>query len=279
MSEPFVFDSRCTACKDPFGAAVCGSSVTFHCRPLETEGFSHCALVLYREFAGIREERELLREGLDGDRRRFSLTIQVPAEPELVWYHFRFWREDGSGCDLDKTGYRSDGVTEDWQLTVYAPSPTPAWFGEGVTYQIFPDRFCRLSVPDPTGLVGNRWVHQDWADGPQWRPDEDGEIRNRDFFGGSLSGIASKLPQLAELGVTTLYLNPIFESASNHRYNTADYRSIDPMLGTETDFQALCKQAHVLGRTSHSPESGPPAGTPARAGGPVREPRRDTAHR
>ena len=81
---------------------------------------------------------------------------------------------------------------------------------------------------DPAGLVGRRWVHEDWDDTPEWRPDPDGEIRNRDFFGGTLAGITSKLDDLKALGVTTLYLCPIFESASNHRYNTADYTRIDP---------------------------------------------------
>ena len=243
MSEPFVFDPRCDLCKEPFGAAVCGTAVTFHCRPLASEHFSHCALVAVCEFSGTRQELELSLEGPAGERICFSGVFSAPPQPELVWYHFRFWREDGTGCVLDKTGYRSDGETDPWQLTVYRESRTPGWFGAGVTYQIFPDRFCRLSVPDPDGLVGRRWVHQDWDDTPEWRPDPDGEIRNRDFFGGSLAGITSKLDDLKALGVTTLYLCPIFESASNHRYNTADYTKIDPMLGSEDDFRALCAQA------------------------------------
>ena len=247
MSEPFVFDPRCDACKTPFGAAACGTAVTFHCRPLASEHFSHCALVAVCEFSGTRQELELSLEGPAGERICFSGVFSAPPQPELVWYHFRFWREDGSGCVLDKTGYRSDGQTDPWQLTVYRESRTPDWFGAGVTYQIFPDRFCRLSVPDPDGLVGRRWVHQDWDDTPEWRPDPDGEIRNRDFFGGSLAGITSKLDDLRALGVTTLYLCPIFESASNHRYNTADYTKIDPMLGTEADFRTLCQEAHRRG--------------------------------
>ena len=249
MSEPFVFDPRYGLCKSPFGAAVCGTTVSLHCRPLASEGFTHCALVMRREFSGQQEERELYQDGVDGERIRFSLNFTAPAEPELVWYHFRFWRDDGSGCDLDKTGYRSDGQVHSWQLTVYRESRTPGWFGSGVVYQIFPDRFCRLpsDKADPAGLVGSRWVHQEWSDTPEWRPDPDGEIRNRDFFGGSLRGITSKLPYLADLGVTTLYLNPIFESASNHRYNTADYTRIDPMLGTEQDLRDLCDAAHARG--------------------------------
>ena len=153
----------------------------------------------------------------------------------------------GSGCDLDRTGYRSDGQPLSWQLTVYRKSQVPEWYGEGMVYQIFPDRFQRLSVPNPEGLVGNRWVHENWDEAPAWRPDPDGEVRNRDFFGGSLAGITDKLDELASLGVTTIYLNPIFESASNHRYNTADYSKIDPFLGTEEDFKTLCAQAKERG--------------------------------
>ncbi len=246
MSEPFVFDPRHDLCKTPFGAVPCGQSVTFHCRPLASEGFQHCAIVLLGEFSGSEAHIEFACGGPEGDRVRFSGTVFAPGEPELVWYHFRFWRDDGSGCILDCTGYRHDGLVEPWQLTVYEETPTPQWFGEGISYQIFPDRFCRLAVPNPAGMVGNRWVHENWADAPEWRPDPDGEVRNRDFFGGSLAGITAQLPHLADLGVSTLYLCPIFESASNHRYNTADYSKIDPMLGTEEDFRELCAKARAL---------------------------------
>ena len=247
MSEPFVFDPRCDLCKVPFGAVVCGREVTIHCRPMTCEGFSNCSIVLHSEFAKVWKEYELSVTGAAGDRTCFSVTFPAPDQPDLVWYHFRFRRSDGTGCDLDKSGYRSDGLIDPWQMTVYRESRSPKWFGAGVTYQIFPDRFCRLKMPDPEGLIGNRWVHENWDDVPEWRPDPDGEIRNRDFFGGSLAGVTSKLDNLAALGVTTLYFCPIFESASNHRYNTADYRTIDPMLGTEEDFKTLCAEAKARG--------------------------------
>ena len=247
MSEPFVFDPRCDLCKVPFGAVVCGREVTIHCRPMTCEGFSNCSIVLHSEFAKVWKEYELSVTGAAGNRTCFSVTFPAPDQPDLVWYHFRFRRSDGTGCDLDKSGYRSDGLIDPWQMTVYRESRSPKWFGAGVTYQIFPDRFCRLKMPDPEGLIGNRWVHENWDDVPEWRPDPDGEIRNRDFFGGSLAGVTSKLDDLAALGVTTLYFCPIFESASNHRYNTADYRTIDPMLGTEEDFKTLCAEAKARG--------------------------------
>lgn len=248
MSEPYVFDPRYPLCKQPFGAVPLGETVTFHCRPLRSEGFTHCALVTHGEFANIWKEQELSYAGEEPDGRVcFAGTFPAPETAELVWYHFRFWRDDGSGCVLDKTGYHSDEQLEPWQLTVYEPSATPEWFGGGVVYQIFPDRFCRLTVPDPAGMVGDRWVHQDWDEAPVWQADPDGEVRNRDFFGGSLAGITAKLDELAALGVTVLYLNPIFESASNHRYDTADYSRIDPMLGAEEDFSSLYAEAKRRG--------------------------------
>lgn len=242
MNVPAVFDSRDPHYKKPFGAVACGEECFLACRPLSQEGFTHCSVILYQEFAGRKLEVEMPFSGVWKDRTCFSVTLPPFQEPELIWYWFRFWRDDGSGCLMDKTGYRSGGEPQSWQLTVYQKSHTPSWFGEGITYQIFPDRYCRLSIPDPTGMIGNRWIHGDWKEPPAWRP-EDGEIKNRDFFGGSLAGVAAHLDDLAALGVSTIYFCPIFESASNHRYNTADYTKIDPLLGTEDDFKDLCTKA------------------------------------
>ena len=247
MLDPFVFDSRSESCKKPYGAVPCGTAVSYTVRPLRREGWSRCVLVTQREFSGQTAELELPCTGQDGDRNRFSGIFSAPAEPELVWYWFRLFREDGSSILLDRSGYHGGENVQSWQLTVYEESFTPAWFGCGVVYQIFPDRFCRLELPDPAGMVGSRTIHENWSDLPDWRPDAQGEVRNCDFFGGSLQGILSKLDDLADFGVTVLYLNPVFESASNHRYNTADYRAIDPMLGTEDDFHQLCQEAKRRG--------------------------------
>ena len=247
MLDPFVFDSRSESCKKPYGAVPCGTAVSYTVRPLRREGWSRCVLVTQREFSGQTAELDLPCTGQDGDRNRFSGIFSAPAEPELVWYWFRLFREDGSSILLDRSGYHGGENVQSWQLTVYEESFTPAWFGCGVVYQIFPDRFCRLELPDPAGMVGSRTIHENWSNLPDWRPDAQGEVRNCDFFGGSLQGILSKLDDLADFGVTVLYLNPIFESASNHRYNTADYRAIDPMLGTEDDFHHLCQEAKRRG--------------------------------
>ena len=229
------FNSRDPACKSPFGAAPCGTEVSFSvfAGPEEVTGGQ---LLLLEEFSG--QERAIPMTWADGALR---CVYRTPEEPELVWYAFSLTRPDGQVLRLDKNSGR-------WQLTVYdGQSRTPGWFGQGVSYQIFPDRFCRSRMPRPEGMVGRRTVHENWAATPDYLPDAQGEIRNCDFFGGDLAGITAKLEYLQSLSVTTLYLNPIFEAASNHRYNTADYLAIDPMLGTEEDFRTLCREAHRRG--------------------------------
>ena len=226
------FDSRDPACKSPFGAVPCGTEVSFAVFCTEEENIVSGALHVTEEFAGREQTVPLTLSG-----GAWRCVYAAPRRPELAWYRFSLRRRSGETVTLAQR-----------QLTVYEEyGAAPDWFGRGVSYQIFPDRFCRSCVPDPAGLVGDRTVHENWQDTPEFRPDERGEIRNRDFFGGDLAGIISKLDYLKSLGVTTLYLNPIFEAASNHRYNTADYMAIDPMLGTAEDFRALCREAHARG--------------------------------
>lgn len=234
------FDPRDTRCKTPFGAAPCSTEVRF---TLFDDAFCGCELLVYREFAGAEDVCPL-----PPAESGFAGTYTVPGEGELCWYVFRLTRWDGTLSYLGKNGLRPDrDGAERWQLTVYEDTGTPDWFGRGVTYQIFPDRFRRTGTPDVSGMVGRRWLHESWDDQPVFRPDEDGQITNRDFFGGSLAGITEKLDYLQSLSVTTLYLNPIFEAASNHRYDTADYRAIDPLLGDEETFRTLCREAHKRG--------------------------------
>jgi len=175
--------------------------------------------------------------GMELGQDLFQAELDTGDYLGLVWYSFTLEGADGRKQELGP-----------YQLTVYdgADQP-PRWFGRGVTYQLFPDRFCRSRIPDPQGMVGGRWVHQSWEEFPEYRPDQRGEIRNRDFFGGDFRGVMEKLDYLKELGVDTIYFNPIFEAAENHRYGTADYSRVDPMLGTNEDFSRLCDEAHKRG--------------------------------
>jgi glycosidase len=170
---------------------------------------------------------------------RYRFRIAAPGGTDLVGH-------TGRGC-----GSIGDGGW--WKLTVYdARRQTPAWVPGGVMYQIFPDRFCRGAGAPAPGSVHpvfpeSTHVRGDWGGAPEWQPDAYGNVNTFDFFGGNLNGITEKLPYLASLGVTCLYLNPIFLAQSNHRYDTADYYRIDPLLGGNDSFAQLCGSAAAYG--------------------------------
>jgi len=111
------------------------------------------------------------------------------------------------------------------------PSLPPQWASRSIFYQIFPDRFANGdSSNDPVGTVA--WDSQPTYD---------------NFFGGDLQGIIQKIPYLKQLGVTALYLNPIFESPSNHKYNATDYLKIAPEFGDLWTFKKLIAELHQAG--------------------------------
>ncbi len=232
------FDPAELKYKSPYGAVPSLSQVRFTLRPKRREAFVRAFLTARWEQEGDRVAvLSLPWVGLEGEYDLFSLQLELGGYVGLIWYSLALEHWDGRREE-----------TPLHQLTVYDDSePIPAWFGEGVSYQIFPDRFCRLSLPDPTGMPGGRTLHRSWEEDPEYRPDSRGEIRNRDFFGGSLRGVEEKLPYIKSLGVETLYFCPIFEGPENHRYGAGDYEKIDPMLGTKEDFTRLCQKAHGLG--------------------------------
>lgn len=192
--------------------------------------------------------RDMFWCGMNGDNEEWwDITLTIESEG-LYFYHFTYETPFGTGNIF----LRSAGIGEfapsgkEWQQTVYKRSyKTPMWCKGGIMYQIFPDRFNIGSAP-PTNFPEDRILHTSTDEQPHWKPDSNGKILNNDYFGGTLKGIEEKLCYIKALGVNMLYLNPIFEAHSNHRYNTADYSRIDPMLGTEEDFRALCKKAKEL---------------------------------
>ncbi len=238
MFDLTVYDPWKREYKRPYGAVTSGSVVRFTIKPLRSGGFSRARLLARFEFWEDKvREVDLRWTGHALGRDVFQGELSTEGYTGLVWYEFRLEGLDGR-----------EERSQEYQLTVYDGTETvPDWFGQGMCYQIFPDRFRRTEVPDPTGMVGGRWVHANWDDLPEYRPDEKGEIRNRDFFGGSLKGVEEKLDYLERLGVETIYFCPIFEAAENHRYGTGDYSRIDPMLGTNEDFTHLCGEAHKRG--------------------------------
>lgn len=134
-----------------------------------------------------------------------------------------------------------------FQLTCYERAvPEVDWYQNGVAYQIFPDRFANGNPHgEISGRKKNSFLYATIEDKPYYIKNDRGEITRWDFFGGNLKGIMQKIPYLKSLGITIIYLNPIFLAASNHRYDTADFMKIDPMLGTEADLAALIKELHA----------------------------------
>ncbi len=230
------FDAWDTQYKTPFGAVCCGTSVTFRILADECVQVSLCTDTL-----GSFE----MDKQPDG---YFKKTI-TPVESGLLYYWFclhdaygtTFYvgkHAGGTGqcCIKDPTGF---------QLTVYEQTPPlPEWYTQGIVYQIFPDRFY---AAEPISHAKENAYYRDWNDAPAYIRDADGNVIKWDFFGGNLKGIVQKLPYLKSLGITAIYLNPIFESASNHRYSTANFKQIDPLLGTEDDFKALVHAADKVG--------------------------------
>jgi glycosidase len=234
------FDSFHPYYKHPFGSIESGSALTLR---IKTSGGSPAVsarLVIISDETGntLRaEEKTAQGAGITPEGHDlFEFTVQI-VDTGLYFYHFEVVRQD-----------KGTERTPDYQLTVYSRGyVTPRWLKAGVMYQIFPDRFARSGNYRAPRQNKDYILREDWGGAPNGKPDEKGIVRNNDFFGGNLRGILEKLDYLEELGVTVIYLNPIFEAYSNHRYDTADFKKVDPMLGTEEDFRELCEKAMEKG--------------------------------
>ncbi|NLD88465.1 MAG: glycoside hydrolase family 13 protein [Clostridiales bacterium] len=242
----------------PGGAVVTGTVIEIRIKLPASYHVCEACLLLRREDAEITDSvismaKESSRGGID----TYSCTFAVPSTSCLLWYCFSLRREGGyvyyygrmepSEEDKTITGGIYNKFPPMWQITVYENIPAPKWFFEGITYHIFADRFRRSGKTKNPCPVGLRNIHTDWYDIPTIDYDENGKRINCDFFGGNLRGIIESLDYLKSLSVTTIYLSPLFEAASNHRYDTADYTKIDPMLGDESDLRELCEKAHEMG--------------------------------
>lgn len=175
-------------------------------------------------------------------------SVEISLDTGLYWYRFSYC--DCYGCHIIGRGEHGIGTADSenaFQITVYSQNyKTPDWIKGGIYYQIFPDRFFN-SGKTKESVPFDRYIQNDKSRSPAHLQSNEPCRLNNDYYGGDLSGIEKKLDYLCELSVTCIYLNPIFEAHSNHRYNTADYSKIDPMLGTLEDFKSLCKKAHKKG--------------------------------
>lgn len=146
------------------------------------------------------------------------------------------------------TDGNADGIPiVPFRMLVYADDYTvPEWYRDSVMYHVFVDRFCKGSVPVPKKPTAV--LNEDWENGiPQYGEKQGDFCANNMFFGGTLYGIAEKLDYIASLGVNVLYLSPIFDAYSNHKYDTGDYEHIDSMFGGDEAFSVLSEECKKRG--------------------------------
>ena len=240
-----LFDSRQEQYKTPFGTLRAGNSCVLHMDVPESSGATSVTLVMENCDEQPCCEFTFEKERVSGvyTTWRCEFTMQ---ERGLYFYWFRIGKRDGSFRLFRQGNQTNMEAGEKWQLSIIPQDFTVPDYARGaVMYQIMPDRFFKVGECDLTDKLCPFWVHENLSDPPQYTADAEGNWCN-DFYGGNLQGIRAKLSYLHTLGVGVLYLNPIFMAYSNHRYDTADYKRIDPMLGTADDFAALCRDAHAL---------------------------------
>lgn len=248
-------DSAKELFRSPMGAVPTGTRVTLKMmiRDFQCRG---AYLVVLRDQVKI--EVEMREEG-----GMWVAEYDTPPTPTVLWYWFCIQLDEHNkiyygtasncACGMGKVYWNTPPA---FQLTVYdAAFTTPDWFKGANMYQIFPDRYRRGDVEGAKeGLAYHKKLgrdvifHEIWEEAPIYQPIEGKRFYQPcDYYGGDLLGIMESLNYLQEMGVSVLYLNPIFEAASNHRYNTGDYLKIDPVLGTNEDFKRLTQEAQVRG--------------------------------
>lgn len=240
----------------PFGAVTCGSEIRFRLAVMNAGIPSAVRLVYMIDGIDTENRIDMAYVFEISDSSIYSVNLKMPETTGLVWYYFEVATNNGTvyyGNNSRQLGGKGEISYEkpahSFQITVYDEKyKTPDWFKEGIAYQIFVDRF-NNGNPDGS-FLGERTdiIKREWHEVPYYKAEQfGGEYKANDFFGGNLEGVIQKLPYLKELGISVIYLNPIFKAYSNHKYDTGSYEEIDPMFGDEETFKKLCKTAGAMG--------------------------------
>ncbi|MBW7883112.1 MAG: alpha amylase N-terminal ig-like domain-containing protein [Caldilineaceae bacterium] len=256
-------DSRNDAYRRPGGAQPFGTDVTLRLRTAAND-VEAVSLVVGNLADGSGFSRPMTKAPSDGRYDWWETTFNNGDQPAVWNYHFQLF--DGAASLVYADNGRRDGGTgqaydaipapdQGWDIYTYMPGfDAPDWAKNAVIYQIFPDRFRNGDADnDPTA---DDWFYPEECGGharpvtpwntivPDPEPADPGRnpewagTYNCTFYGGDIQGVLEKLDYLQELGVTTIYFNPIFDSPSNHRYDGRDYRQVDENLGVAGDFAA-----------------------------------------
>jgi len=242
-----LFDSKKEQFKRPFGCVEVGQECSLHIHIPASVGTKAVSCVLQEENGAELRQIPLFFKKTEGPYDIWGGSFHMES-PMLLFYYFRITGNTGTFRLFQQGDDTNMEAGDLWQLTCVSRDFTvPQWARGATIYQLFPDRFHRSGSCDLTGKLPPYTIHENWDEEVDWRPDEKGRILNNDFFGGNFRGITEKMDYIASLGITILYLNPISKSFSSHRYDTGDYKTPDPMLGTLEDFRVLCTAAHERG--------------------------------
>ena len=248
-----VHNSQNETFRRPFGAVqeIEQIQLELHIRDIEPE-----TLVVRVWEEGKEPQRiNMVLQDKTSSFNRYMVSFSAPNHSCLLWYDFEMVI-DGNRTYYGNNRESLGGEGEispfpiPFQITVYKKDMSlPKWFREGIIYQIFVDRFYNGSEdgkvlhPKKESLI-----HGNWNNTPVYLRDcKTDHITRWDFFGGNLAGIIKKLSYLQDLGASILYLNPIFEAPSNHKYDTGDYHKVDPMFGDENTLKELCDKGKEIG--------------------------------
>lgn len=222
--------------REPFGAVPEGTSVALRFKVFFEEGDDR------ETFPKLSIRREAVKEVyyFTADPR---ISISEQDDTAILLFRLSGTLLTCPGVYFYALSENGNIIGEEHQITVYNRNlSVPEWFLDTVIYQIFPDRFYRVR-DERARPKKNSFLYSSWYDIPMYIKNSDGDIERWEFFGGNLKGISKKLDYIKSLGAGTLYLNPIFEARSNHRYDTADYMHVDSLLGGDEAFDDLLMDA------------------------------------
>ena len=247
-------DSRNILYRSPFGAVPCLSNIRLRLFVKANKIPAAISLIYkFRDGEPVIVPMHYIHMVAKGSL--FEANILIPEEPGLIFYYFTVEVDNhtyyyGNNKDsLGGLGKAYNKIPPAYQITVYKRDyKTPDWFKGSIIYQIFPDRFFKGDM-DSFSAGREDIIRREWEDTPYYKIEQFGadQYLANDFFGGNLDGIIKKLPYLKELGITCIYLNPIFKAFSNHKYDTGDYEEVDPMFGSNELFEKLCEEALSYG--------------------------------
>lgn len=232
-------------CKSPVGAVLKNDNISINIGINRNYQIYDLKLLLHKDFEDNDMEYALEFVNQDGDFNYFHLDFKIGVIG-IYWYCFSFY--DCYGKHFVSYNDSLEGIIVDyksyWQLSIHDKFyDNFSWYRGKIMYQIMVDRFNNGGL---NFKKENIIFHNNWKEVPNYLP-VNGEILNNDFFGGDLLGVIDKLDYLKELNVGVIFLNPIFEAYSNHKYDTANYMKIDPMFGDDEVFKRLCEEADKRG--------------------------------